>query len=102
MTMLTNEQLQAALDALPGARVTREYLERRVAKTEFFVLPDSTVTVRNLTLDNGFSVRGESACVDPANFRKEIGEKVAYERALDKLWPLFGFLYMELTAQRGS
>lgn len=93
--MMTNTELDKAIESLPGERVTKEYMESRIKAVEFHVLPKSTVTVCNITLDNGFSVRGESACVDPANFNKEIGEKIAHDNAFDKLWPHFGFLLAE-------
>jgi hypothetical protein len=48
-----------------------------------------------ITLENGYSVRGESACVDPTNFNKEIGENFAYEDAVRKIWPLEGYLLKE-------
>lgn len=93
--MLSNDQLEKALEGLPGERVTKEYIDSRIASVDYSVLPKSTVTVCNITVDNGFSVRGESACVDPANFNREIGEKIAHDNAYAKLWPLFGFLLAE-------
>lgn len=54
-----------------------------------------TVTLCQITLDNGFSVRGESACVNPANYNREIGEKISFDNAFRQLWPLFGFLLAE-------
>lgn len=44
-----------------------------------------------ITLANGFSVTGESACVDPRNFNPQIGRDIAYRNARRQLWPLLGF-----------
>lgn len=88
-------ELDEMIAATPGEKVTKEYMESRVADVECFVIPNTTVTICNITLDNGYSVRGESACVDPTNYRQEIGERIAYGNAFDKLWPLFGFLLSE-------
>lgn len=44
-----------------------------------------------LTLRNGFTVTGESACASPENFDAEIGRKVARENAVQKIWPLMGY-----------
>lgn len=99
--MMTNDQLDAALAKSPAERVTAEYIKSRIETVEYSVLPKSTVTLCNITLDNGYSVRGESACVDPANFNREIGEKIAHDNAFNKLWPLFGFLLAEARHQRG-
>jgi hypothetical protein len=92
---MTEKTIEALLRASIGERVTLEYMEGRIASKDFTVLPDSTVTICNITLDNGYSVRGESACVDPANFNQEIGRHYAEKQAIDKLWPLFGFLLAE-------
>lgn len=100
--MMTNDELENAMEKLPGERVTKEYMEARIASTEFSTLPKSTVTICNITLDNGYSVRGESACVDPANFNREIGEKIAHDNAFNKLWPLFGFLLAEARHARAA
>lgn len=91
----TGDELQARIDAKPGRKVTKQQIEDRIMDVAFYQLPETTVTICSLALDNGYSVRGESACVDPANFDCVIGERIAYDNAFDKLWPLFGFLLAE-------
>ena len=91
---MTTDEMNAAIAALSGDKVTREQMEARIVDTAFIRIGE-TVTVCSLTLDNGYSVRGESACVDPANYNQEIGEKLARDQAFGKLWPLFGFLLSE-------
>lgn len=44
-----------------------------------------------LTLQNGFTVTGESACADSANFDPELGKSLARENAYDKIWCLMGY-----------
>lgn len=44
-----------------------------------------------LTLRNGFTVTGESACASPENFDAEIGRLVARQNAVAKIWPLMGY-----------
>lgn len=44
-----------------------------------------------LTLRNGFTVTGESACASPENFDAELGRKIARQNAVAKVWPLLGF-----------
>jgi hypothetical protein len=53
--------------------------------------PLSLLTFCVLVLRNGFTVTGESACVSPENFDAEIGRQIAYENALEKIWPLMGY-----------
>lgn len=50
------------------------------------------LTICVLVLENGFTVTGESACASPENFNEEIGRKIAYENAIDKVWLLEGYL----------
>ena len=45
-----------------------------------------------LTMKNGFTVTGESACASPENFDPEIGRKIARENAVNKVWMLEGYL----------
>lgn len=88
-------ELEAKIAATPGEKVTEAYIKSRIAQIDYLILPDTTVTICSITLDNGFSVRGESACVDPQNFRQDISESIAYDNAFRQLWPLFGFLLAE-------
>jgi hypothetical protein len=99
--MLNNIELEQAIAATPGEKVTKEYIESRIETVKFLHLrdlpeyPDSTTTMCYIYLDNGFTTHGYSACVDPANFNREVGETISYKQAFDKLWPLFGFLLAE-------
>jgi hypothetical protein len=97
--MITDDELATALEHSPSPlRVTKELIAQRIAHVRHWHL-EETVTLCTIRLDNGYSVRGESACVDPANYNKEIGEKLAYDDAFRKLWPLFGFLLAEQLLQ---
>lgn len=51
-----------------------------------------------LVLQNGFTVTGQSACADPRNYQKDIGDRLAKKDAVGKIWPLLGYeLKTELT-----
>lgn len=50
------------------------------------------LTICVLTLKNGFTVIGESACASPENFDAEIGQRIARENAKQKVWLLEGYL----------
>lgn len=93
--MFNDEQLQQAIDARPFEKVTKEGIEAKILKTDYMVLPNSTVTICNINLENGYSVRGESACVDKKNFNLEIGQNLAYRDAFSKIWALEGYLLAE-------
>lgn len=93
--LLKGDDLDAAIASQPFPKVTKDSIEAKIAKVDYLVLPDSTVTLCNITLKNGYSVRGESACVDPRNFNVEIGKSLAYKNAFEKLWQLEGYLLAE-------
>ena len=80
---------------LNAPRLTPELIDKAIAKAKFHVFEGSCLTVCCLTLKNGFTVTGESACASPENFNAEIGEKIAFEQARDKVWMLEGYLLKE-------
>ena len=71
-------------------RVTQEHLESIITGKQFHRLTE-TLTVCVLTLRNGFTVTGESACVSPALYNQEIVEQIAFKNAFSKLWQLEGY-----------
>lgn len=80
--------------------LNKEKLESLVGRIYYHRVPDTTVTICAITLKNGFTVVGESACIDPENFSHSIGEQVAYENAFEKLWQLEGYrIKSQLTEQ---
>jgi hypothetical protein len=81
-------------------RVTNQSIDARIDKVEYHRIPNSTMTICVITMVNGFSVTGESACVDPNEYNKERGEEIAYENAFEKLWPLEGYLLKERLYQQ--
>lgn len=95
MTHVTENELKAHHEKIGGKRVTLDALKANIAKEEFHVFPGSQLTVCVLTLLNGFTVTGESACADPAMFNEEIGQKIARENAERKIWPLMGYALKE-------
>ena len=99
-TLLSEPQLERAMKQSPANKVTKEYMEGRIEEVIFTEMHkttrlDDTATICTIYLDNGFSVRGESACVNPESYDKDIGEKIAYDNAFKQLWPLFGFALAE-------
>ena len=48
-----------------------------------------------LVLRNGFTVTGESACASPENFDADLGQKIAHQNAIAKVWPLMGYALKE-------
>lgn len=53
-----------------------------------------------LVLRNGFTVTGESACASPENFDPQIGRKIAFDNAVNKIWPLEGYLLKQQLSEQ--
>lgn len=81
---------------LDAPRLRPEDIDAKIKNSTYTNLPSGKCVVCELTLANGFTVRGESACVSPANFDQEIGNKISYQNARDKVWQLEGYLLQEL------
>ncbi len=77
---------------LNAPRVSPEVIDSLIVKEQFHVFPESTVTVCCLTLKNGFTTIGESACADVKNFDEEVGKKIARKNARERIWLLEGYL----------
>ena len=110
-----SENLEQAIVRAGANRAPRVTLEQIVAEIEhehYFTAaegvfgaacrhvpgtPDALnlLTFCVLTLRNGFTVTGESACASPENFNEEIGRRIARENAVAKVWPLLGYQLRE-------
>lgn len=80
---------------LTSARVTPESIDEIIIDEGYHVFPGTTLTVCCLKMRNGFTVTGESACASPENFDAELGRKIAFQNARDKIWMLEGYLLRE-------
>ena len=107
MADMTDRQYEQSIEDLivakgrTGPRVKPEDLDDAIdplVPPQYHVFPGSNTTVCLLTLKNGYTVTGESSCVDPAAFNEEIGKEVAFKDARNKLWPLLGFLLKDRLA----
>ena len=91
-------------------RVTMEQVNNSIAKEFFFTAADGVrgatkhahkmqgasenmelLTFCVLVMKNGFTVTGQSACADAKNFQKDIGQRIAREDAISKIWELLGY-----------
>lgn len=91
---MTENSIEAEIQAkgLTAPRVTPALIDGTIVAEDYHVFPGTMLTVCCLTLRNGFTVTGESACASPENFNAEIGQKIARENARNKIWALEGYL----------
>ena len=86
----TEELIQAK--GLNAPRLNPAHIDSIIEKVQYHIFAGSQLTVCCMTLKNGFTVTGESACASPENFNQEIGEKIAFDMARNKIWALEGYL----------
>lgn len=97
---LTLEQVQERVEQNANQnRVTKQTIEARIQSSQYWLVGDSTLTICILTIKNGFTFVGKSACADPANFDKEVGERYAYEDAFKQIWSHEAYLIRERLSQ---
>lgn len=84
------QQIQAK--GLNAPRLTPSDIDAKILGADYKRFNGSTLTVCCLYLENGFTVTGESACASLENFDEEIGKKIAYQNAREKVWQLEGYL----------
>lgn len=103
---VTSAHIESVIKSVTYFTAGDGYVGALTSSEEFNSLPESERIVETptpldlltfcvITLKNGFTVTGESACASPENFNKEIGQKVAYENAKNKIWALEGYLLKE-------
>lgn len=77
---------------LNAPRITPERIDEKIIRVDYWQPHNTTLTVCMIQLQNGTCVTGESACVSYDNFDHELGQKIAYTNARDKIWALEGYL----------
>ena len=103
---ITPDHIDSVIQSVHYFTAGDGYVGALTSSEEFNALPEHERTVQpSLQLDlltfcvivlrNGFTVTGESACASPKNFNADIGQKVAYENAREKIWLLEGYLLKE-------
>jgi len=98
-TMLTDEQRDDLLANRPAETVTRYQIEEKVREVDYVTKGSHTICY--ITLQNGFTITGQSCCAHPENYNEELGRKIAYDNAFREIWPLEGYLLRERLYQAG-
>jgi hypothetical protein len=90
---MTDNEIEQEIQAknLTAPRVRLADIEAEITDSCYWQPSGTTVTVILVKFKNGFTVVGHSAAVSEANFDRELGEKIAYQHAIDQCWALFGF-----------
>jgi hypothetical protein len=76
-------------------RIKPEDVLAAIDSETYTITPSGRTTICELTLTNGFTVRGESSVVSMENFDEAIGRTEARKKAIDKVWELEGYRLMQ-------
>lgn len=109
-TLQAQDDAAAAVAVAP--RVTLEHIESTIVCENYFNMGDAAcrtnqpdtapmhlLTICVLTLKNGFTVTGESACASPENYDRDLGQQIARRNAVEKVWMLEGYLLRQRLAE---
>ena len=88
--LISNDELDKRLANRPAPSVTLDLIKSKVRSCDY--VESGVLTIAVVSLENGYTVTGQSACADPANYDPEIGRKIAFDNALKEVWPLEGYL----------
>jgi hypothetical protein len=93
LNMTSEQKIESEIQekGLNAPRLTPDLIDAAIKIEQYHVFAGSQLTVCCLTLQNGFTVVGESACVSPENFDANIGKKIAFGKARDKIWAFEGY-----------
>ena len=73
-------------------KITKERIDALLGEADIRTLTlFGKCTVVTAKLKNGFVLTADSACVDPANYDKRMGERICLEHIANKLWELEGY-----------
>lgn len=87
---------------MSAPKVTLAQIKAKIVAVDFLLMPDKRTTICHITLQNGYTVRGESSCVSKENFDAALGQELAQADAIDKIWPLEGYLLAEKLYQESQ
>lgn len=97
---VTSADLEAAIDVelyFTAAQVVYALHEIRPSTRG-----EECLTLCVLTLKNGFTIVGKSACASPENFDTDLGRKIARQDAVNQMWPLLGYALKENLSRSAS
>lgn len=72
--------------------VTQKQIDDLIAASDVTVETRfGKVTIVSIRLPHGFVITEAAGCVDPVNYREDMGKKICLDRIKNKLWELEGY-----------
>jgi len=76
---------------LNAPRICPADVDSAIVSDTYTILPSGKCMICEITLKNGFTVTGKSSCVSKENFNEEIGRKISYVDAREKIWAFLAY-----------
>lgn len=80
-----------------GDRISKDLIESRITQVDYQTvnIAGQKLMYCGIRMDNGFVVVGSPAtCMDPENWRDEIGQKISYDNTFSEIWKLEAYRKM--------
>ena len=80
-----------------GEHISASGIQERIEEVSFktIELAGNKFMYCGIRLQGGFVVVGKpAACIDPANWRDEIGQKISFDNSFDEIWRLEAYRKM--------
>lgn len=84
---------------IKGDKVDPQEVEDAIAETTYVKL-GKKIVVCHITLEDGFEVIGKAGVVNPDLFNQEMGEKVALQNAMNRVWEHMGSILQDRLCQQ--
>lgn len=94
---ITRAEADAIVATRTYPRITKELIEEKIYAVEYLIRDQLTICV--ITMQNGFSVIGKAAPMDPRNYDEQVGERYAYDDAFAQLWALEAYHALSLNRE---
>lgn len=94
-----HEEVAAMMERLgcTGEHITADGISARIEEIDFQIvmLAGNKFMYCGIKMKGGFVVTGKpAACIDPDNWRDEIGEKISFDNTFSEIWRLEAYLKM--------
>ena len=83
-------------------RLNPDLIKDKIIGTTYTMMPSEKSMVCEISLENGFTVRGDSSVVSKSNFRQDLGEDNSYKNAFDQIWGFEAYLLQEKLFQEAK
>lgn len=90
---LTMTEANAKIEQSTAPRVTETSIRDKIVSVQY--ITHEVMTICIIGMRTGYNVVGTSSPISRANYKKDVGERIAYDNAFRQLWPLEGYLLGE-------